>query len=432
MLIKIKVCDAIMGAGKTTAAIHMMNANPTGRYLFVTPYLSEIQRIKTACPALSFYEPESRKCATKTKSIEHLFAEGCNIACTHALFGILSPESIELIRQNHYTMILDEVMNVIEVERICLGDIQFMFDTGLIRMADDGYHVEWQNPDYKGSNFANLMQKAQLGNLIYYKQQMMFWTLPVENFEAFDDIYILTYMFEGQMQRYYYEMNGVDIEYIGTRIVDGTYEFSPYGGQNPGTEMLLSKLHILDTDKWNQLGQNENALSSGWYKRGVAVQNAPVVETMAKNMFNIFKHIYKAKTGETMWTVFKPYRERFGQRGYKKDFVSCGTRATNEYRDRHYLAYLVNVYFNPVLKHYFEDQGVKVDEDAYALSEMVQWIWRSAIRCGEEIWIYIPSKRMRGLLTRWLRELAGLPPEDEAPQKRSRWRRAADTGPRHS
>ena len=46
--------------------------------------------------------------------------------------------------------------------------------------------------------------------------------------------------------------------------------------------------------------------------------------------------------------------------------------------------------------------NVNVNEETYALSEMLQWIWRSAIREGNEIWIYIPSRRMRKLLQNWL------------------------------
>ncbi len=36
--------------------------------------------------------------------------------------------------------------------------------------------------------------------------------------------------------------------------------------------------------------------------------------------------------------------------------------------------------------------------------EMVQWIWRSAIREGNPINIYVPSSRMRSLLQRWLND----------------------------
>ena len=35
---------------------------------------------------------------------------------------------------------------------------------------------------------------------------------------------------------------------------------------------------------------------------------------------------------------------------------------------------------------------------------MLQFIWRSAIRDGKEIWIYIPSIRMRTLLKKWIKE----------------------------
>ena len=50
-----------------------------------------------------------------------------------------------------------------------------------------------------------------------------------------------------------------------------------------------------------------------------------------------------------------------------------------------------------------------MEEDAYALSELIQWIFRSAIRDGKEIWLYIPSKRMRNLLIDWI---GGDKPED--------------------
>ena len=50
----------------------------------------------------------------------------------------------------------------------------------------------------------------------------------------------------------------------------------------------------------------------------------------------------------------------------------------------------------------FSRYGVSVDNDAFALAEMLQWIWRSAIRDDKSINIYIPSERMRNLLIGWL------------------------------
>ena len=38
------------------------------------------------------------------------------------------------------------------------------------------------------------------------------------------------------------------------------------------------------------------------------------------------------------------------------------------------------------------------------MSEMLQFLWRSAIREGKEINVYIPSIRMRKLLEQWIKD----------------------------
>jgi len=55
-----------------------------------------------------------------------------------------------------------------------------------------------------------------------------------------------------------------------------------------------------------------------------------------------------------------------------------------------------------MIKGYFEDRRITVHEDLYALSEMIQWIWRSRIRDELPIKVFIPSERMRSLFVRWL------------------------------
>ena len=77
-------------------------------------------------------------------------------------------------------------------------------------------------------------------------------------------------------------------------------------------------------------------------------------------------------------------------------------RATNDFRQKQDLAYLINVYYNPIIKNFFVDRGGDIDESKYALSELIQWIFRSGIRDGKPINLYIPSSRMRGLLEEWL------------------------------
>lgn len=56
---------------------------------------------------------------------------------------------------------------------------------------------------------------------------------------------------------------------------------------------------------------------------------------------------------------------------YIKDFISCTSAwATNEYADRHYLAYCLNVFLHPITSQFFINRGVDIDEEGYALSEM--------------------------------------------------------------
>ena len=41
-----KIIDMSMGTGKTTGLINYMNSNPENKYMFITPFLDEVQRIK--------------------------------------------------------------------------------------------------------------------------------------------------------------------------------------------------------------------------------------------------------------------------------------------------------------------------------------------------------------------------------------------------
>ena len=56
---------------------------------------------------------------------------------------------------------------------------------------------------------------------------------------------------------------------------------------------------------------------------------------------------------------------------------------------------------NPfVIRWLEEDKGAFDDE--YALTEMIQWVWRSRVRNGRSITLNLPSPRMRRLMEKWL------------------------------
>lgn len=114
----------------------------------------------------------------------------------------------------------------------------------------------------------------------------------------------------------------------------------------------------------------------------------------------MFNNISAGKATDRLWATYSVSKDKLQGR-YSQSFLSFNSRATNSYRDKTCLAYLVNVFMNPFEYNFFTAQGVQPDQDGYALSVMVQWVWRSAIREGKDIEIYIPSKRMRDMLIAW-------------------------------
>ena len=229
----------------------------------------------------------------------------------------------------------------------------------------------------------------------------MMWLFPVEAFNAFRNIYILTYMFDAQIQRYYYDYYGLEYTHIYVKGNDvDSYEFTQNPNEATFSYCNYSKLiHILQDEKMNQIGDREYDLSKSWYERN---KNNVAIKQLKNNITNFFINRRKSKTSDNIWTTYKEYRKYLTNKGYGRAFLPLSIRASNAYRTRTSIAYPVNRYLNTGIKNFFLKNDVLIDEDGYALSEMLQFIWRSAIRDDDEIWIYIPSVRMRNLLQKWL------------------------------
>lgn len=89
------IADSICGSGKTQAAIEYINTAPRhSRFLYVTPYKTEITRIIESCPTANFYTPaEKNEKGSKMTGFQTLFDKGENIVCTHKLFSMFTPSN---------------------------------------------------------------------------------------------------------------------------------------------------------------------------------------------------------------------------------------------------------------------------------------------------------------------------------------------------
>jgi hypothetical protein len=136
---------------------------------------------------------------------------------------------------------------------------------------------------------------------------------------------------------------------------------------------------------------------------------------MKDDLYNYLRNVKGAKSDEILWTTFVDYKTDIQGNGYSRSvkkgkpdkegkacFIPFSTRATNRYKHKSVLAFCVNRFVNPSDVEFFAQREIVIDEEQLALSDMLQWIFRSRIREGQPIEIYIPSKRMRTLLYQWL------------------------------
>ena len=404
---KCYIVDAICGAGKTTAVINMINeSDEEQKYLYITPFLDEVKRIKESCPQKHFKTPKFENGGTKLDSIKKLLAKGENIVSTHALFQKFDNAVMEIIRLNNYTLVMDEVAQVVDDFPITQYDYDNLTNT-YVYIEEDTKQLVWRKEyeDYKGE-FDNYKRLCELGSLVHYggEKKLMVWLFPIKCFNAFDNIYILTYMFKSQLQSWYYDYYGLPYEFLS---VDGdsldTYHLIEYDDNKNYIKYDYSKLiHILDNEKMNRIGELDYSLSSTWYERNI--NENIIIKNLKNNMLNFFYNILHSSSKDNIWTTFKEYQNKLKGKGYSKGFIPVNSRATNEYKDRFNIAYPVNRFLNPYVKNFFTSNNIEINENGWALSEMLQFIWRSAIRDGKEINVYIPSKRMRNLLKAWIEE----------------------------
>jgi hypothetical protein len=426
----INVVDAPCGYGKTSWAIQYMNemSNDSHRFIYVTLFIDEIERVKDAVKNRKFHDPKSIKGETKLEDLHRLLGQGNDICTTHALFKMANAETRELIRSNNYTLILDEVMNVIEQVPLRKNDLDFLFEAEAIEFDDkvDGLRfIKWKVDKIDmDTKYNDIKHMALSNNLMYCDNSALIWNLPCDLFKLFKDVFILTYLFKGQFQRYYYDLHKIKYRYLSVANDHQGYCLVPYEERQVHDKTVLSQKISVYEGQLNVVGDKRNALSTSWFEKPT---NKDLIATLRKNTYNFLANMCKANKDTALWTTVKGNNDKIMNKVKPRSFAGCfiamTMRATNSYKDRFHLAYLINRFMNPIEKKFFEQYGVTVDEDAWALSELIQWVWRSRIRDGLPVSIYIPSKRMRELFQRYLKtdEFESLPKQATTDEPPSDW-----------
>jgi hypothetical protein len=393
-MVKVKVIDAIMGAGKTTWALNMIEQSPIEqKFIYITPFLSEVDRVLKTIKSRKFVQPtNAAEGGRKLNSLKKQIENGDNIAATHALFETADEELIELLQASNYTLILDEVMDVIEKATVSPSDMRLLLDKEYIQIINN--RVIWTAPEieYEYGRFDDIKLLAKAGNLFYHRDRFLIWAFPPQVFKAFENVYVMTYLFNAQIQRYYFDLYGIEYEFKS--IKDGLLVEYDRFADNRGK---LFKLIDIYEGTHNQHGKQRTAFSTRWLER----RDPDDLLKIQRSISSYIRRVAKARSGDVLWTTKQDFKTFLQGKGYTKGFIPMNMRATNDYSDRSVLVYAYNRFMNPFEKSFFQDNGVTVDEDLLAVSDLLQWIWRSRIRNGEPIKLYLPSSRMRNLLIAW-------------------------------
>lgn len=407
----IKVCDAIMGSGKSSAAITYINAHPEKKFIYITPYLSEADRIAKSCTA-KFYKPAriAEHHGSKIAHTAELVRAGKNITSTHQAFRMYPEELVDLIKEQKYTLIIDENVDTLDQLSVSSDDVDILTRSGYLTELPDGSLTLEGTKQYHGGFFSELFKLLKIRDIVKIEDptntstltSYYYWRFPVDFLDAFEDVFILTYLFEGQSLCYMLKMYNKDYSYIGINHPTPThYEFSEADFTVPGyVNNLHNIIHICDHEKLNNIGGDKFALSMSWFDKPESD-----VEQLQCNVYNYFINLHRAEgTKRRLWASFECAKRALSGKGYTSGYLTFNAKAMNEFKDRDILAYCVNIFMPVSHKIFYQKHGLDVDEELYALSIMLQWMWRSAIREGKEIWVYIPSKRMRDLLTEWIED----------------------------
>ena len=269
------VIDQIMGSFKTTFAIEYMKSRPLENFMYITPYLEEIKRIKLATKdKKQFISPEN-KGSGKLESLKYLIRNEEDIASTHELFRHYDLETREELQRTKYTLILDEVLDVLEPYPIKKDDLKILKDSKCISIDEEGY-VIWNN-DYKDydSEYNEIKNLSESHMLFFLKDTVLLWKYPPEIFDLFENVFILTYLFEGSIMKYYFDYH--EIQYTKKCVSKQNNKYILCDFKRSNTSKYKELITIYDEPNKYKLFQKPSALSKNWFEQN-------------KDKCNIFKN----------------------------------------------------------------------------------------------------------------------------------------------
>jgi len=380
------VIDSVMGSGKSTYAIKLINSRPEENFIVVVPTLDEVSRYQQAI---------TRETATPNADTESgykllrdrfkfLAEQNKTIITTHALLEAWDYEALAILKERHYTLILDEVTDLVRpFDSIKGRDFAMLKNDNVVQeeLQPDGLIkiVLGSNPytDDQGKKlaFSNFVESVSSGFMYRVRDSFFIWVGSSERFRVFDSVIVLTYLFKGSVMEAWLSYHG-DQYQLKSLACGLLVDYQDIGG-----ETIKHLINLLDCPVMNRVGSG-NKLSRTWYKHKATASNR---QELADNMRRFFRTA-GVTAEEAMWSVYKDQALKIKPKGYtsikagqkvsdiilslptdERVTTTCwlpiNSKATNSYRHKQAVAYMVNVRAFPAITGFFQDVGIIFDEE---------------------------------------------------------------------
>ena len=142
-----------------------------------------------------------------------------NIVTTHSLIKMMDLDMLELLKSKNYVLMIDECLDVLDTYKISKDDLKIIFNEKLVSLDEDGFLV-WneERKPYKGV-YGDIKRLCSFKSLMGFKKEnsdelarIIMWNFPVDFFKCFDESYIFTYLWEGSIQKSYFDIHGIKYE----------------------------------------------------------------------------------------------------------------------------------------------------------------------------------------------------------------------------
>lgn len=427
---EVEVVDALMGRGKTTAAIKYIEDqvlnDPGACWMLCCGPLAEVNSRPYENKAMEHYwhAPKDTNGTKEASLIELLQDRNVRlIVLTHKLWkdATTNPVVLHHIDRRRFSILFDEVPdNLVELYKgIRTGDFIRAHAKGELVVHEDQFgRIEWKDQEavqmQEALHVDSLVRNQRRVRVFINGGQYTVLDMPDERgLKVFRRVLVTTYLVERTAFTCYLGMIGVGWSH-STNIVPS----------RPMTKAQLRGLVHLEPkydkqfEKWK--------LDSTWYAKTATAAQLSAIGNAIRNLGdrlcdgNPTRLAFTGKKKRVARTQKAPGVKARGYTSFlylpgkaRTDtnidkhgscFIRCNAKASNEYRHKDVLVHAYNRFPLEPVRRFFHGHGLDFDSEHFALTELLQWVWRSAVRDGKPIQLAILSERMRNLFKAWLAE----------------------------